>query len=92
MHLTIKLLKPYSDVVGTNELELDFEGSTLHDLIQVLIELYPKLKNEWFTKDNELTDHLVVFVNDKPASALHEFETRLKNDDELVFFIPMSGG
>jgi molybdopterin converting factor small subunit len=31
-------------------------------------------------------------VNDKPTSALNGIKTKLKNGDELIFFIPISGG
>jgi len=92
MKLKIKLLKPFSDAVGKSELELDFDGATLEDMLKVLVNRYPRLKKEFYTKTEELTDYMCMFVNDKPISALNGINTELKNGDELLFFIPVSGG
>ena len=92
MKLKLKLLKPFSDAVDKSELELDFNGSNLEELIKLLVDKYPKLKKEFYTKTGELTDYMCVFVNDKPMSALNGINTKLKNDDEILFFIPISGG
>ena len=92
MKLKIKLLKPFSDAVDRSEMEIDFAGSILEDLLQVLVNKYPKLKKEFYTDDNELTEYICIFVNDKPISALNGIKTKLKNNDELLFFVPISGG
>ena len=92
MNLKIKLLKPFSNAVGKSELEIDFEGNTLKDLLKLLVDKYPKLKKEIYTTAGKLTEYLCVFVNDKPISALNGINTKLKNDDEILFFIPISGG
>ena len=92
MKLKIKLLKPFSDAVGKSELELDFDGATLEDMLKILVNRYPRLKKEFYTKTDELTDYMCMFVNDKPISALNGINTELKNGDELLFFIPVSGG
>ena len=92
MELKLKLLKPFSDAVGKSELQLAFDGSTLEDLLKELIDRYPKLKKEFYTKTGELTDYICMFVNDKTISALNGVNTELKNDDEILFFIPISGG
>ena len=92
MKLKIKLLKPFSDAVSKSELELDFDGATLEDMLKVLVNRYPRLKKEFYTKTDELTDYMCMFVNDKPISALNGINTELKNGDELLFFIPVSGG
>jgi len=92
MKIKIKLLKPFSDAVGKSEVELDFNGATLEDMLKVLVNRYPRLKKEFYTKTDELTDYMCMFVNDKPISALNGINTELKNGDELLFFIPVSGG
>ncbi len=92
MKIKIKLLRPFSEIVGKKELEIELKGTTLNDLLIYLLKKYPKLKNELYTKNDELTDYICIFVNDKPASALNEFETKIKDGDEILFFIPISGG
>ena len=91
MKLKIKLLKPFSNAVGKSELKLDFNGNTLDDLLKVLVDRYPKLKKEFYTKTDELTEYMCIFVDDKPTSALNGLNTVLKNGDEILFFIPISG-
>lgn len=92
MKIKIKLLKPYSDAIGENNIQIDFSGKNLTDLLNVLIKKYPKFKKEIFSNSDELTEYICIFVNDKPISALNGLETNLKDDDELLFFTPVSGG
>lgn len=92
MKIKIKLLRPYSEIVGKKELLIDFNGSTLNDLLNYLVGKYPNLKNELYTKNDELTEYVCIFVNDKPASVLDELETKINEGDEILFFVPLSGG
>ena len=92
MKLKLNLLKPFSDIVGKKELGFEFKGGTLEDLIKALVEKYPKLKEEFYTKNDEVTDYISIFVNDKPLSVLNGLNTKLNNGDELLFFVPISGG
>jgi MoaD family protein len=92
MKLKLNMLKPFSDVIGKKELGFEFEGKTIEDLFKALVNKYPKLKDELYTKNDEITDYVSIFVNDKPLSALKGVETQLKNGDELLFFVPISGG
>ncbi|KYK29452.1 hypothetical protein AYK20_09730 [Thermoplasmatales archaeon SG8-52-1] len=92
MKLKIKLLKPFSTVVGKNELEYNFKGIILEDFLKELILKYPKLEKELYNEDSKLTEYLCIFINDKPMTALKGLNTKLKDDDEILFFIPISGG
>jgi molybdopterin synthase sulfur carrier subunit len=92
MNISIKLLKPFSEAVDKNHFNFEFKGKTLDDLLDELILRYPRLKNELYSKKNELTEYVVIFVNDKPFSVLNGLKTKLKNNDEILFFIPVSGG
>ena len=92
MILKLNLLKPFSDVVGRKELSYDFKGKTLGDLFIELVEKYPNLKKEFYTEDDKLTDYISIFINDKPLSVLNGEDTKLKSGDELLFFVPISGG
>jgi MoaD family protein len=92
MKIKIKLLRPFSEAVGKNEFEIDFNEKTLNDLLKSLIKKYPKLENEFFKDNYELTEYICIFINDKPLSALNGVDTLLKNGDEILFFMPISGG
>lgn len=43
MKITIKLLRPFSKVVGKNELKLDAKVSTIKDFLEILANKYPKI-------------------------------------------------
>lgn len=92
MKLTIKLLRPFSDVIGKNELEIDFNGDNFKDLMEIITNKYPKLKKEIYNQNDELTEYICIFINDKPLNALNGNTTKLKNGDQILFFIPLSGG
>jgi MoaD family protein len=92
MKLKLKLLKPFSDAIGKSEFEIDFNEKTLNDLLKFLVNKYPKLEKEFFKVDNELTEYICIFINDKPLSALNGVDTLLQNGDEVLFFMPISGG
>ena len=92
MKLKIKLLRPFSEMTGKGKLEIDLDGDTLMDLLKMLVNRYPKLEKEFFKARDELTEYICIFVNDKPISALNGLDTELKNGDNLLFFIPVSGG
>ena len=92
MKLAIELTKPFSDAVGTRKLELDFNGSTVGELLEFLSNEYPKLKDEFYAENGEITDYIIVFVNDKPISALEELDTEVRDGDKILFFFPISGG
>ncbi|KYK34038.1 MAG: hypothetical protein AYK22_00975 [Thermoplasmatales archaeon SG8-52-3] len=92
MKLKLKFLRPFKDIIGKSELELNIEVITILDLLKILVKKYPKLEKEIFKKNQELTDYICIFVNDKPISAINMLDTKLKEDDNLLFFIPVSGG
>jgi len=60
MELTIKFLRPFKDIIGKPQLDLDIEGKTLKDLLKILIDKYPKLEKEFFTKNDELTQYICI--------------------------------
>jgi MoaD family protein len=92
MIVYVKLLRPFADIIGKSDLRIDFNGTTLTELLNILVNKYPELKYELFTKTDELTDYICIFINDKPASALDGLQTELKENDEILFFVPVSGG
>jgi MoaD family protein len=92
MILTIEFTRPFSEAVGKRLVEVDFNGRTCEELFGYLVNEYPKLKSEFYTDANEVTEYLIVFVNDKPISALDGMETEVRDGDRLLLFFPISGG
>ncbi len=92
MKLFVEFTKPFSDAVGLRNVEVDFDGRDVDTLLIFLVDKYPNLKNELYTDAGELTDYVIIFVNDKPISALEKLETKVRDGDKIMFFFPISGG
>jgi MoaD family protein len=71
---------------------VDLEGANVEDLLEHLVAKYPKLRGELYEDDGALTDYFILFVNDRPINALDGVKTPLNDGDEVLFFIPISGG
>jgi MoaD family protein len=92
MKIKVKLLKPFSDIAGKGEVEIEPKGETVNDVLNGLCGLYPGLKKEIFEESGEVTYSVNIFVNDKPMSALEDVNTLLKDKDEILIFMPVGGG
>jgi MoaD family protein len=92
MKIKVKLLKPFSDIAGKSEVELDFEGDIVSRALDKLCELHPDLKKELFDDKEEISYSVNIFVNDKPITALKDVDTPLKDGDEILIFMPVGGG
>jgi MoaD family protein len=92
MMVTVELSKPFSDAVGKRSLSVDFGGRTCGELLDRLACEFPRLKGELFTDSGEFTEYMMLFVNDKPVSALNGLDTELGDGDRLFLFFPVSGG
>jgi molybdopterin converting factor small subunit len=55
MKVTVKLLKPFSDIAGKDEINLDFEGEFVSQALENLCQLHPKLKNELYDAKGEIS-------------------------------------
>ena len=91
MKVKIKLLKPFSDAAGKGEVDLEFpEGSAIQAL-ESICESYPALKKELFEEDGTVSYSVNIFVNDRPLVGDEE-DKPLKDGDELLIFMAVSGG
>ncbi|UCF07347.1 MAG: MoaD/ThiS family protein [Thermoplasmata archaeon] len=91
MKISVKLLKPFSDIAGRGEVGLDFEEGTATRALEQLCELYPDLKQALFEEDGQISYSVNVFVNDRPLIGSEE-ERQLSEGDELLVFMAVSGG
>lgn len=92
MKIKVKLLKPFSDIAGKGEVDLEFEGDFTSQALDKLCQLYPDLRKELFDEKGEVSYSVNIFVNDKPISALEDVDTPLKDGDEILIFMPVGGG
>ena len=92
MKIKVKLLKPFSDIAGSGEFDLEFKGEAVSHALEKLCKLHPKLREELFDEDGNISYSVNIFANDKPLSALEEEKTSLKDGDQILIFMPVSGG
>ena len=69
MKLKIKFLKPFSKIIGKNELKLDFNGITFEDLLNVLVDKYPKLVDFLRKKVEEQAINSWILVSSSMAAS-----------------------
>jgi MoaD family protein len=92
MKIKLKILRPFQDVVGQENLTIDIQGTTLQNLLDDLISKYPKLKEKMLDKNGNVDSFVNIFINDKPTFANQESEVKLKEGDEILIFPAIAGG
>jgi molybdopterin synthase sulfur carrier subunit len=68
-----------NEILGTNQLVVDFEGSTSQDLKNILESQFPRLQ--------QLSSYLIA-VNNEYVSDV----TEISSNDEIAIIPPVSGG
>jgi MoaD family protein len=91
MKVKIKLLKPFSDIAGKGELDLEFAGGSAIQALEMICESYPDLKSELFEDDGKVSYSINIFVNDRPLVGEQE-DAPLNDGDEILIFLAVSGG
>ena len=88
MKVTVRYFARYRSLVGLSEEELDVpEGITVRELIEILKERHPVLKEEVFAEDDDLAD-----VNVSRNGRYVRFDEVLRDGDVIALFPPVSGG
>jgi molybdopterin synthase catalytic subunit len=77
----VKLFASYREALGKDEVDVDVEdGSDVSSLIEVIKKNCPEL--------GKLTETVIVSINREYA----DYNTILKNGDEVALLPPVSGG
>jgi MoaD family protein len=94
--ITVKIsfLSLLKDRFGAKELNMDLEDeSTIKDLFSKLFEKYGKdIKKLLIKKTGDLNDQVVIMVNEKNIRSLDKFDTKIHNNDEIIFLPAIAGG
>ncbi|MDI6856068.1 MAG: MoaD/ThiS family protein [Candidatus Thermoplasmatota archaeon] len=81
MKVSVKFFALHREAVGKEKITLDVkEGATIETLLNLLLEKYPALK--------KLKDYTFISLNHNYAAP----EQKLKDNDEVALFPPVSGG
>ena len=90
----VKVLIPAVMSSSTNgERELDIDGNTVIEVINELSKKYGEgFKNKVIDNDGKLKPIINVYVNDENIKFLEDLQTKLKDNDEILFLPAVSGG
>jgi len=79
--ISIKYFSVLSEITGIRQEKLSIrEGDTLEDVLLLITERFPKIE--------KYHPHIRAAVNQN----YEEFDFKPKNNDEIVFITPVSGG
>lgn len=94
--ITVKIsfLSLLKDMIGAKELNMDLENeSTIKDLLSKLFEKYGEdVKKLLIKKTGDLNDQVVIMINEKNIRSLDKFDTKIHNNDEIIFLPAIAGG
>jgi molybdopterin synthase sulfur carrier subunit len=81
-------------IVGGKTVDFEVDhGVTVQELLNVMIERFPKLHHELLDETGKLHGHVHFFVNGRDAQFLENgVETRIMPDDAVNIFPAVGGG
>ncbi|HSD29537.1 MAG TPA: ubiquitin-like small modifier protein 1 [Vicinamibacteria bacterium] len=71
---------------------LELAGATVGEVLGVLVDRYPKLRDRLFNERDELNRFLNVFLNDEDVRFLQSLDTPVKDGDGVTLVPAIAGG
>jgi molybdopterin synthase sulfur carrier subunit len=68
------------------------DGDRVIDVLDKMVVMYPKLKDEIFTGEKELLPFVHVYVNGRNIIHLDNLQTKVEETDQFALFPPVAGG
>lgn len=91
MRIRVRLVQPFRDAVGAPSVEVEPRGAALRDAVLRLCELYPRL-TEHLLDGDALNPSVNIYVNARAVMAEDQRRLALRDGDELLFLLPLTGG
>jgi molybdopterin synthase sulfur carrier subunit len=94
MVVSVKFVGSFRGISGKDKLALEFgQPVSLTALVKKTVEQLPKLKSSLIDPESgEPRRNMLVLVNGREISVLNGMETRVKDEDEVVFVPVVHGG
>ncbi|MDI6808756.1 MAG: MoaD/ThiS family protein [Candidatus Eisenbacteria bacterium] len=86
MKVKISFGESVAGIVGQTELEIDFEGGTLEDLLRKLGEKNPRIAEEILSEQDI---PCTLSVNDE---VVIDLSLKINDGDRVYMFLPVAGG
>lgn len=79
--------------MGGKQVEVDFPGETVADLLEHLVERYGEAAKEALLDEEGNLDPIIqILVNEKQWVVHEELDVPLKDDDSVIFMLLVAGG
>jgi MoaD family protein len=94
VRIGLKILLPaLPEAIGSKELEIEFDGETVNDLIEYLVAQYGrKAKQALLDERGELDPVVQVLLNGEEWVTHDRLDRPLQDGDHLFFMIMLAGG
>jgi MoaD family protein len=94
MKVHLKILLPVlPEAIGRKELEVEFVGETVNDLIEHLVTQYGrKAKQALYDKQGKLDPVIQILLNGQEWITHDQLNTILKDGDNVMLMMMMAGG
>ncbi len=92
VHLKV-LLPTLPEAMGRKELDVEFDGETVNDLIEHLVARYGrKARKALYDDEGELDLMVQVLLNGEKWITRDQLDTPLQDGDGVIFMMMMGGG
>ncbi len=94
MRIELKILLPaLPEAIGGKELEIDFSGETVNDLIEYLVAQYGrKAKQALFDERGQLDPVVQILLNGEEWVTHDQLDRSLQDGDHVFFMLMLAGG
>jgi MoaD family protein len=94
MRVHLKILLPMlPEAVGRKDLEVEFAGETVNDLIEHLVARYGRrARQALYDEEGQLAPVVQALVNGREWITHDRLDTPLQDGDNVVLMIMMAGG
>ena len=94
MRVHLKILLPVlPEAIGRKELEVEFDGETVNDLIEHLIERYGrKARQALYDGEGKLDPVVQILLNGEEWITHDRLDTALQDGDSVILMMMIAGG
>ncbi len=92
MRIKVKALRPFKDALGYGDMELERPaGETIEGLIRSMAQDNPAFAEQALDHEGGIDLTLNIMVSGRPIGE-HDLNKKLEDGDEVLLFMPLSGG
>jgi len=91
MDVSVRIPTPLKKLAGGQDV-VKAEGKTVGEVIRWLVGTYPDLKERLLDERGEMRRFINVYVNNEDIRFIQNFETPLKEGDQISIIPAIAGG